>query len=100
MDECINYLFNQCRTSKPSREAKVPIPGTYIYTNSLNIYVGNQGSGKTHPMMKDIIKICHVEYCRLVVALVVSLNEPKNLCYIDFFAHFGGSKKYKKYEKI
>ena len=32
-----------------------------------NIYVGNQGSGKTYSMMKDTIKIFQSWYCHIVL---------------------------------
>ena len=67
LDSFIDYLFEQNYNKGLQHEAKIPIPGTGLYTNSLNIYIGNQSSGKTYSMMNDIIKIRDHGYRQLVL---------------------------------
>lgn len=40
-------------------------PGIYANYNSLNILVGNQGKGKTHIMLRDIIQISRLKDANL-----------------------------------
>ena len=55
----INEQLNNCE-EQLDRELIKPIPLTNCYTNSVNIAVGRQRTGKTYSIIKEIIKISNV----------------------------------------
>jgi hypothetical protein len=54
IDDFANIVINESNTDS---ELLAPIDGTHIYYNSVNIFVGRQGSGKTFTCLKEIAKI-------------------------------------------
>jgi Cdc6-like AAA superfamily ATPase len=54
IDDFADIAINEFNTDS---ELLAPIYGTHIYYNSVNIFVGRQGSGKTFTCLKEIAKI-------------------------------------------
>ena len=48
------------------------------YYNSLNILVGNQGKGKTHVMLRDVIQISRLKDCNFHLIVYISKNGSIN----------------------
>ena len=57
------YHKNECKIR--SESIRPIAPGIYVNYNSLNILVGNQGKGKTHIMLRDIIQISRLQKANL-----------------------------------
>lgn len=57
------YHKNECKIR--SESIRPIAPGIYANYNSLNILVGNQGKGKTHIMLRDIIQISRLQKANL-----------------------------------
>jgi hypothetical protein len=59
IDDFASIAINEYNTDS---ELLAPIEGTHIYYNSVNIFVGRQGSGKTFTCLKEIAKISNESY--------------------------------------
>ena len=65
--------------SKILAESIRPIAeGIFAYYNSLNILVGNQGRGKTHIMLRDIIQISRLPNSNFHLIVYISKNGSIN----------------------
>ena len=56
----MDYLMNMNRMNINKKKLEPISNQTCIYYNSVNIFCGRQGSGKTYSGMKEIIKISHI----------------------------------------
>ena len=77
-DQYISSVINdaiQKHSKNLVTESKLLIPETNIYTNSLNIYVGPQGCGKSYSIMKDVLKISLIDPN---VHLIIYINNTED----------------------
>ena len=73
----MEYLMNM-NSANISKEKLEPISDqTCIYYNSVNIFCGKQGSGKTYSGMKEIIKISHISP-ETHLLVVITKDESKD----------------------
>ena len=73
----MDYLMNMNRASINKEKLEPISDQTCIYYNSVNIFCGRQGSGKTYSGMKEIIKISHISP-ETHLLVVITKDESKD----------------------
>lgn len=78
IDIAMNNAYRK-NENKIKAESIRPISNSiYSYYNSLNILVGNQGKGKTHVMLRDVIQISRLKDCNFHLIVYISKNGSIN----------------------
>ena len=78
IDEEMNKAYKR-NESRINNESIRPIAnGIYSYHNSFNILVGNQGRGKSHVMLRDVIQMSRMKNSNFHLVVYVSRNGSIN----------------------
>ncbi len=78
IDIAMNEAYNKNKDKILAESIRSVANGIFAYYNSLNILVGNQGRGKTHIMLRDIIQISRLKDCNFHLIVYISKNGSIN----------------------
>ncbi len=78
IDIAMNKAYNKNKDKILAESIRSVANGIFAYYNSLNILVGNQGRGKTHIMLRDIIQISRLKDCNFHLIVYISKNGSIN----------------------
>ncbi len=78
IDIAMNEAYSKNKDKILAESIRSVANGIFAYYNSLNILVGNQGRGKTHIMLRDIIQISRLKDCNFHLIVYISKNGSIN----------------------
>ena len=78
VDDEMNKAYQRNETKINSERIRPIARGIYSYYNSLNILVGNQGRGKSHVVIRDIIQMSRLKDANFHLIVYVSRNGSIN----------------------
>ena len=78
VDIAMNAAYERNKERIMNESIRPISDGIYAYYNSLNILVGNQGRGKSHIVLRDIIQISRLKQCNFHLIVYVSKNGTIN----------------------
>lgn len=78
VDDAMQDAYRKNKNKIIAESIRPIAPGIYANYNSLNILVGNQGKGKTHIMLRDIIQISRLKDTNVHLIVYISKNGSIN----------------------
>lgn len=78
IDDAMQDAYRKNSNKILAESIRLIAPGIYTNYNSLNILVGNQGKGKTHTMLRDIIQISRLKDTNVHLIVYISKNGSIN----------------------
>ena len=78
IDDEMNKAYHRNELRIKNESIRPIANGIYSYYNSLNILVGQQGKGKSHIMLRDIIQISRMKNANFHLIVYVSRNGSIN----------------------